>query len=130
MGKMARSAGKAEKFCSELFERIVPLRDQELGRLRARKDANERKRKHAECAAGGAGELADVSGLEKIDFNAWDKDFYSDLLKREELCFDDEKVKNFFPLVSTIQNVLGVYSELLGLSFERCDSLPKWHEEV
>jgi hypothetical protein len=38
-----------------------------------------------------------------------------DLLKREKLNLDDEKVKEFFPLEGTIERLLGVYSELLGL---------------
>ena len=48
--KMAGSASAAEKFCNEMLERIAPLREQEYKRLKARKVADEgRKRKHAEC---------------------------------------------------------------------------------
>ena len=60
----------------------------------------------------------------------WDVQFYGDLLKREELSLDDEKLKEFFPLEGTIDRILEVYSEFLGLSFERDPGLPTWHDEV
>ena len=62
--------------------------------------------------------------------NAWDISYYLDLVQREELHLDDAKVKEFFPLEGTIQRILEVYSQLLGLKFERSAELPVWHEEV
>ena len=35
-----------------------------------------------------------------------DVSFYADLLKREELHLDDEKLKEFFPLEGTIDRIL------------------------
>merc|ERR1719171_3156831 len=52
------------------------------------------------------------------------------MLKREEMSFDNEKVKEHFPLVGTVERLLNVYSELLGLTFKKTDNLPKWHDEV
>ena len=40
------------------------------------------------------------------------------------------QLKEFFALEPTIERVLAVYSEMLGLTFERSDQLPTWHEEV
>ena len=37
-----------------------------------------------------------------------DVSFYGDLLKREELHLDDEKLKEFFPLEGTIDRILEV----------------------
>ena len=52
------------------------------------------------------------------------------MLQREELHLDDAKIKQFFPLEGTIRRILEVYSELLGLTFERSKNLPVWHDEV
>jgi thimet oligopeptidase len=114
--QMAQTADTARAFCNEMLDRVAPLRDQELKRLSERKQVHEgRKRK---------------AGEEDGELNAWDTAFYSDLLKREELTLDDEKLKEFFPLVATIDKLLDIYSMLLGLSFVKNDKLPRWHDEV
>ncbi len=115
--KMAKTAERAKGFCEDLAERVAPLRDAEMGRLLARKaaeDAETGKRKRDETTV----------------IEPWDVAYFSDLLKREELAFDDEKVKEFFPLETTIDGLLETYSTMLGLSFERSAELPRWHEEV
>merc|ERR1740121_3508328 len=121
--KLAGSAKEAEKFCEDMFARILPLRDAEFEKMLSRKKADEsRKRSHEamdETHPGSACELA-----------PWDISFYNDLLKREELVLDDEGIKEFFPLVGTIERILAVYSDFLGLSFEKSSSLPRWHEDV
>lgn len=40
-----------------------------------------------------------------------DVSFYADLLKREELHLDDEKLKEFFPLEGTIDRILEVFCQ-------------------
>ena len=42
----------------------------------------------------------------------------------QELQFDDEKVKEFFPLVGTIDRLLQVYSEMLGCPYPYPHSYP------
>ncbi|CAJ1459901.1 unnamed protein product, partial [Effrenium voratum] len=112
--KMAATPAAVESFCREMLQRMRAARDQDLRRLaqRKQKDSEPGQKRKAE------GEL-----------HAWDVSYYSDLLKREELSLDDEKLKEFFPLEGTIQRMLQVYSELLGLGFERSE-LPTWHQEV
>jgi len=107
--KMAGTAPKAIAFCEDIVNRCRPLRDTELEKLATRK-AKELGAKHP--------------------VEAWDTAYYSDVLKREELQFDDEVVKEFFPLEHTIASILEVYSEMLGVTFERSASLPCWHKEV
>ena len=84
-----------------------------MERLAARKGLSVKKRKADEAC----------------ELDLWDVAFYSDLLKREDLLLDDEKLKEFFPLEGTIERILEVYSELLGLQFER-KRLTTWHQEV
>lgn len=122
--KMAGNLKTAKGFVEEMLQRLRPLRDRDLKRLGQRKQADvadgnsngDRKRKS--------------QVLEEHPVDLWDLSYYSDLLKREELLLDDEKVKEFFPLEGTIQRILDVYTELLGLSFHRNDQLPVWHKEV
>lgn len=96
-----------------------------MDRLLARKKSDQgRKRKLSACKEG------TEEAEDSCELQAWDVPFYSDLLKREELSFDDEKVKEFFPLEGTIERLLAIYSSLLGLEFRRSDALPRWHEEV
>ena len=114
---MAKTSERAKGFCEDLAARVAPLRDAEMGRLLARKaaeDAETGKRKRDEITV----------------IEPWDVAYFLDLLKREELAFDDEKVKEFFPLETTIDGLLETYSTMLGLSFERSAELPRWHEEV
>ena len=87
--------------------------------------ADEIARKAAEDAETGKRKRDETTVIEP-----WDVAYFSDLLKREELAFDDEKVKEFFPLETTIDGLLETYSTMLGLSFERSAELPRWHEEV
>eukprot|EP00929_Paragymnodinium_shiwhaense_P088903 TRINITY_DN49209_c0_g1_i1.p1 TRINITY_DN49209_c0_g1~~TRINITY_DN49209_c0_g1_i1.p1 ORF type:complete len:708 (-),score=168.42 TRINITY_DN49209_c0_g1_i1:271-2394(-) len=124
--KMALTPEKAEAFCLEMLGKLEPLRKSDMDRLLARKmkDAGSRKRK--EPGASPAGLSSDSDDI----VQPWDVMFFSDLLKQEELHFDDEKVKEFFPLVPTIEKMLAVYADFLGLTFERAEQLPRWHEEV
>jgi len=126
--KMAGKPATAREFCEDVLKRLQPLRDAELVKLSKRKQShqqlshdtsNDKKRKSDA-----------LEGCEQHGVNAWDVSYYADLLKREELQLDDEKVKEFFPLEGTVRRCLEVYSELLGLTFERSSTLPVWHEEV
>ncbi|CAE8645529.1 unnamed protein product [Polarella glacialis] len=135
--KMAGSAERVQDFCDEMLERVRPLRDAELEKLTCRKKSYlaaagdsppSRKRK---LPSGESTEDSNDKGEEDPEeLKVWDVAFYCDLLKREEPSLDDEKLKEFFPLEGTIQRLLSVYSELLGLSFQRNASLPVWHDDV
>lgn len=131
--KMAGTADAVRQFCEDMQRRLRPLRDAELLKLSSRKqrqdadpEASSRKRRLDEAEP--CQTEADSPVVHCLD--AWDVSYYTDLLQREELHLDDAKVKEFFPLEGTIQRILEVYSELLGLKFERNAGLPVWHEEV
>ena len=64
--------------------------------------------------------------------NAWDSSFYDNRLLKTKYGVDSEKIKEYFPLDHVVETTLGIYQELLGLTF---DELPKgtywsWHKEV
>mmetsp|Transcript_33650 Transcript_33650/g.96637 ORF Transcript_33650/g.96637 Transcript_33650/m.96637 type:complete len:701 (-) Transcript_33650:163-2265(-) len=117
--KMAGAVKTARGFCEDMLGRLAQLQDAELGRLTARKridlEQPQKRRRTEESSP---------------ELKSWDLAFYTDLLKREELSLDDEQLKEFFPLEGTIERLLAIYSELLGLAFVKTSSLPVWHEDV
>eukprot|EP00927_Polykrikos_kofoidii_P008136 TRINITY_DN13375_c0_g1_i1.p1 TRINITY_DN13375_c0_g1~~TRINITY_DN13375_c0_g1_i1.p1 ORF type:complete len:762 (-),score=126.38 TRINITY_DN13375_c0_g1_i1:107-2311(-) len=127
--KMAGSVKRAEEFCVKMLERLAPLRDIELSKLRDRKVLHKGRKRKLQADGEGAGDT-DCPEESTCAFESWDVQYYSDLLKREELSIDDEKLKEYFPLESTIERMLDFYSEFLGLTFEKNASLPVWHEDV
>lgn len=75
--KMAGSTQAATDFVEEMLQRVAGLRVTEMKRLQARKKAYQRS----------------SGGEENDEVHGWDVAFFSDMLKREELHLDDEKVK-------------------------------------
>ncbi|CAK0890286.1 unnamed protein product [Prorocentrum cordatum] len=131
--KMAETPQRARHFCEDMLARLAPQRDAELRRLGARKACDGAGRQRGQKRGADGSVVPEEDGC---PVEPWDVPFYmvsssaGDLLKREELCFDDEKTKEFFPLVATIDKLLAVYSEMLGFTFSRSATLPTWHEEV
>eukprot|EP00457_Paulinella_chromatophora_P001091 gb/GEZN01001093.1/.p1 GENE.gb/GEZN01001093.1/~~gb/GEZN01001093.1/.p1 ORF type:complete len:767 (-),score=118.48 gb/GEZN01001093.1/:742-3042(-) len=107
--KMAGSLSCATAFCEKMLTRLQAMRDEDLRSLRIRKQQDTK---------------------QSADVFLWDVSYYSDLLKREQLQLDDEKLKEFFPLEGTISRILSVYSEFLGLDFHQSKKLAVWHPEV
>ena len=64
------------------------------------------------------------------EVHAWDISFLSDKIKEERRGIDSEKLKKYFPLQRTLDNILEVYAGLLGLSFVKDATLTKWCDEV
>ena len=83
--KMAGSTQTAKEFVEEMLERVSGLRASELQRLQARKNA-----------------YNEANGVKQEPVHAWDVTFLSDMLKREQLHLDDEKVKVGGHMLSSI----------------------------
>lgn len=115
--KMAGSVERARSFCSDMLARLRTLRDAEMDTLARQKAVELGSSSHGEEES-------------RVKVEAWDISYLSDILKREELQLDDEQTKEFFPLEGTINRILAVYSDFLGLSFSRLSTAPVWHEDV
>lgn len=131
--KMAGSAAKARLFCEDMLRRVSPLRDADLQRLSERRRADvggpgvEPEGPPQKCSKSACG----GSATDRRDvLQAWDTAFYTDLLKREEMSLDDEKLKEFFPLEGTIDRLLDIYATMVGLNFRKTTALPVWHDDV
>lgn len=110
--RMAGSAGKVKEFLSELSERLQPLLQADLAKLRQLKEAD------GNPLGGG--------------IHAWDRFFYHKKLEATEYQVDHRALKEYFPLEAVTEGLLSIYQELLGLTFERDMEMEKstWHEEV
>lgn len=63
-------------------------------------------------------------------FNGWDLEFVRECYRKRYLDLDQHKIAEYFPLEKTLQGMLDIYQEFLGLTFKHM-SLPwAWHSEV
>jgi Zn-dependent oligopeptidase len=51
------------------------------------------------------------------EFNSWDYSFYDNIQKKQS-DVDEQVIKQYFPVDHVIDATLGIYQELLGLTFE------------
>src|SRR3990167_83676 len=62
--------------------------------------------------------------------NSWDLAFYSELLLKNEYGFNDEIIKEYFPIQHVIQETLNIYQNLLSLKFYEIKEFDSWHKDV
>eukprot|EP00940_MAST-03C_sp_MAST-3C-sp2_P000303 g303.t1 len=121
--KMAGDCNTAISFCQSMVRRADSKLAEELERLRSLKsklsssssddDDDDRK---SETAA------AVVQG--------WDLLYLREIVRKNDFDVDTEKLKEFFPLQQSIDRILAIYGDLLGLHIVRDESAPRWHDEV
>jgi len=63
--------------------------------------------------------------------NAWDWRFYDKLLLQTEYEVDDEKLRVYFPVERVISGVMGVYEDVLSVTFKAVPAAHSnvWHED-
>jgi Zn-dependent oligopeptidase len=61
--------------------------------------------------------------------NAWETNYYSELVKKSEYNFDAQSVRPYFPYERVKQGVLDVTATLFGVTFKRVNA-PVWHPSV
>ncbi len=60
----------------------------------------------------------------------WDWSFYSEKLRDEKYSINDELLRPYFELENVKRGVFGLATKLYGLTFQKNDSIPVYHEEV
>ena len=75
-------------------------------------------------------ELAELSEAAGHPIETWDITYYTEKLKSKKRGFDSTSLKFHFPLKKTLKKVLSVYNELLDISVEEDNTLPKWADDV
>ncbi|MEX0986765.1 MAG: M3 family metallopeptidase [Bacteroidales bacterium] len=60
----------------------------------------------------------------------WDWWYYAEKIRKEKYELDDEELRAYFSLDDVTEGVLYVIEKLYGVTFERKDDLPVYHENV
>ena len=72
----------------------------------------------------------ELAGLAGGTLEEWDRSYYADRARKQKYDLDREAVRQYFPAQHTIDAVLDIYSQMLGLTFTKADDLPRWHPDV
>ncbi|MBI4056918.1 MAG: Zn-dependent oligopeptidase, partial [Elusimicrobia bacterium] len=86
----------------------------------------------------GAAELKERLELKRKDLGAdraerlyaWDWRYYNNQLKKLKYAIDQQQIKEYFPLETVLEGMLGVYQDLLGVRFLSVGSPASWHPDV
>lgn len=105
--RMAMSPKKVMDFLEDLLKNAKPHAEKEFKKLAA---------------------LA--KDLDGIDIQRYDSAYYSEILKKKELDFDDEMLRPYFKLENVVDGIFDVANRLYGISFKEVFDIPKYHEDV
>ncbi|KAI8980973.1 hypothetical protein BDB01DRAFT_724374 [Pilobolus umbonatus] len=114
--KMAKTVDAVNKFLNDLTDKLHAPALKEIEHLKELKKSDKASRKEPYD-----GQL-----------NAWDTGYYERILLENEYSVDQEEIKKFFSLETTIQKMLDIYEKVLGLKFVKVpkDKAVVWHPDV
>ncbi|HXG88451.1 MAG TPA: M3 family metallopeptidase [Vicinamibacterales bacterium] len=62
--------------------------------------------------------------------NAWERRYYTEVLRRTNYAFDSQTVRPYLPYDRVRDGVLAISTRLFGFEFRRAPALPVWHPSV
>jgi peptidyl-dipeptidase Dcp len=74
-------------------------------------------------------EMIDKEGGD-FELASWDWWYYAEKIRKEKYALDDEELRQYFSLEDVTAGVLDVINQLYGVTFDRRDDLPVYHEDV
>ncbi len=105
--RMAETPSKVLDFLDQLHQAAYPRAQAELQKLL---------------------DLAQHDGIDRLE--KWDVSYYMNILKKQELNLDEQKLKAYFPLPAVLQGVFDIAGKLYGLSFKPNDQIDTYHPDV
>lgn len=75
-------------------------------------------------------EFARQSEGEEFSLMPWDYNYWSEKLRADRYSFNDEDLKPYFELGTTIKGVFGLAEKLYGYSFVKRNDIPLYHPDV
>ncbi|HKK63355.1 MAG TPA: M3 family metallopeptidase, partial [Bacteroidales bacterium] len=74
-------------------------------------------------------EIIDKEGG-NYELASWDWWYYAEKIRKEKYSLNDEEIRQYFSLESVTNGVFSVIEKLYGVSFERRDDIPVYHDDV
>ena len=105
--RMAGNPQRVFKFLEDLDAKILP---------KAREDL-----------AGLAQLKAQETGNPNATIDAWDVTYYNNLLNKTKYSVDNEAIKQYFPVETTIDRIMNLYHKLLGVTFVKVQNPTAWN---
>lgn len=105
--KMAATPKTVDEFLNTLLHLAKPFAEKEYAQLKI---------------------FAQTLGIKNLQ--AWDIAYVSEHLKKQQLDFDDEQIRPYFPLEKVLAGLFDICATLFTIRFKRLTDLPSWHEDV
>uniref|UniRef100_A0A8C9THT8 Neurolysin (metallopeptidase M3 family) n=1 Tax=Scleropages formosus TaxID=113540 RepID=A0A8C9THT8_SCLFO len=64
------------------------------------------------------------------EIHAWDMLYYMNQVEQVKFAVDKDKLIKYFPLEVVTEGLLGIYQDLLGLTFKQVHNAHVWHDSV
>jgi oligopeptidase A len=108
--RMAKRPDAALEFLVDLEEQVRAKADQDIEELAAAKRAH--------------------TGDAEATLEIWDWRYYQQRILREQHDVDQFAVAEYFPLEATLNGMLEVYADLVGVRFAAIEDAQAWHPDV
>lgn len=107
--RMAGNPQRVFKFLENLDAKILPKAREDLAGLAALK--------------------AQDTGVASATINPWDVTYYNNQLNKTKYAVDNEAIKQYFPVATTIDRVMNLYHKLLGITFVKIATPAAWNKD-
>ena len=107
--RMAKNPQRVLSFETQLDEKLMPQAKRDLAGLAALK----------------AKETADPNAA----IEAWDVTYYYNQLMKSQYAVDNEAIRQYFPVNTTVDRIMNLYHKLLGVTFVKVEKPDSWNDQ-